>query len=40
VGLASVGIIEKLLLAVRVLGVELTVLASNVLVLQLVHSIN
>jgi hypothetical protein len=39
-GLVSVGVLEKLLLAVRVLGVELAVLTSDVLVLWLVHSIS
>jgi hypothetical protein len=40
VGLASVGVLGKLLLTVRVLGVKLAVLVSNVLVLWLVHSVN
>jgi len=40
VGLASVGVLGKLLLTVRVLGVELTVLISNVFVLRLVHSVS
>lgn len=40
VGLASVGVLGKLLLTVRVLGVKLAVLVSNVLVFRLVHSVN
>ena len=40
VGLASVGVLGKLLLTVRVLGVKLAVLVSNVLVFRLVHSIS
>ena len=40
VGLASVGILGKLLLTVRVLGVEVAVLVSNVRVLRLVHSVS
>jgi hypothetical protein len=40
IGLASVGILKKLLLVVRILSVKLAVLASNVLVLRLVHSVS
>jgi len=40
VGLASVGVLGKILLTVRVLGVKLAVLVSNVLVFRLVHSVN
>jgi hypothetical protein len=40
VGLASVGVLGKLLLTVRVLGVKLAVLVSNVLVFRLVHSVS
>jgi hypothetical protein len=40
VGLASVDVLEKLPLVVLILGVELAVLASDVLVLGLVHSVS
>ena len=40
VGLASVGVLGKLLLTVRVLGVKLVVLVSNVLVFRLVHFVS
>ena len=40
VGLASVGVLGKLLPTVRVLGVKLAVLISNVPVFRLIHSVN
>jgi hypothetical protein len=36
----GVGVLGKLLLAVRFLGVELAVLASDVLILRFVHSVS
>ena len=40
VGLASVDVLGKLLLTVRVLAVELVVLVSNIVIFRVVHSVS